>query len=187
MMHPSQAVASCSYELDERFRIVAVDRAWTLFAEENGAPELVPPGPYGRPIWDYISDATTANLWRVIYEKVLRTGDPVIVPIRCDSPTARRFLELVVSRRPGFGLRVDSTVVRREDRPAVLLFDEDRPRQGMLRMCSWCNRVLLHDDWVDAEVLVAAMRIFEQRTVPEVTHGMCPDCYREITGLLGNP
>jgi hypothetical protein len=163
---------------------VSVDPMWTVFAQENDAPELTPPGPYGRPIWEYISDSTTSHLWRQIFDKVQRTGDPLVVPVRCDSPTARRFLELLVSPRPVSGIRIDSTVVRIETRPAVLLFDLDRPRQGMLRMCSWCKRVQVEGAWVEVEEVVISMRLFERRTVPELTHGMCPECHATVVALI---
>jgi hypothetical protein len=41
-------LGSCTYELDDNLRIVAVDAAWSGFAIANAAPELAPPpGPLG--------------------------------------------------------------------------------------------------------------------------------------------
>jgi hypothetical protein len=185
-MLPAAGGVSCSYELDERFRIVSVDPGWTAFACENGAPELAEPGPIGRPIWDYISDATTAAMWRQIFGKVLSSGVPMVVPIRCDSPTLRRFLELVVAPAPGSGLRVSSTVVRVEERLEVPLPVAASPREALLRMCSWCQRVLADGQWIEPEQLVTRLRLFESGALPDITHGMCPDCHREVNDLVGD-
>jgi hypothetical protein len=52
-------------------------------------------------------------------------------------------------------------------------------------MCSWCSRFrLVGDHWVEAETAVDALGIFQTSTVPDVTHGMCPDCYATITRAL---
>lgn len=185
-MLPVDDAVSCSYELDDRFRIVSLDPGWSAFACENGAPELAAPGPIGRPIWDYISDATTAHMWRQIFGKVLGAGEPMVVPIRCDSPTARRFLELVVAPVPGSGLRVSSTVVRVEARREVPLPAAGAAGEAMLRMCSWCQRVLAGDQWIEPEQLVTRLRLFESGPLPDITHGMCPDCHREVNDLVGD-
>lgn len=186
-MSAVDAPSSCSYELDEEMRIVLVDPAWGTFAMENGAPELVPPAPLGRTLWSYISDPTTAQLWYQLLEKVRRTGASLVLQIRCDSATLKRYLDLRVSPRPFSGVRIETTIVRLESRVPVPLLDRDRQSSGgMLRMCSWCKRVMLCDRWVDVEEATASLRLFERTTLPEITHGMCPDCHTEVSALLAD-
>ena len=55
-----------------------------------------------------------------------------------------------------------------------------------LLVCSWCGRVNVENQiWQDVDVAVGQMGIFERSYAPAVSHGICPDCYRNITDLLG--
>src|SRR5512142_2158917 len=114
--------AQCSYDLDVSLRLVSVDAAWRDFAVANGAPELVPPRIIGVSVLSAISDPTTALVYRHLFDRVQACREPVVFPIRCDSPEMRRYLELELSPRPA-GFRVRSTVVRTEPRPAQGLLE----------------------------------------------------------------
>lgn len=176
----------CTYDLDADHRIVAVGGSWSAFALENGAPELVAPAPIGRSVFAYVADATTSHLYQSIFETVARTGVPVVLPIRCDAPALRRFLELTVERPPGrSGVRVRSTLVRTEAREPLPLLDRTRSLSDqILRMCSWCKVVDVAGRWRSAEEAVATLRLFEREQLPVITHTMCPDCYRRIEALV---
>lgn len=50
---------------------------------------------------------------------------------------------------------------------------------GMVRMCSWCKRVLL-DDWVEIDEAVRRLGLFELEQPPRVTHTICRECLGEI-------
>jgi hypothetical protein len=181
----TDAPAACSYELDNEFRIISVDPAWTQFAVANGAPDLVPPAPYGRSVWTYLSDSTTAHLWIAVFQKVIKTGTPIAVPIRCDAPGVRRYLDLLVSPRPICGVRVTSTVARLEPRADEPLLDADVPRTSeLLKMCSWCKRIRLPAGWMDIEAAARVNGIFERGGLPEISHGMCPKCFAEVAALI---
>lgn len=178
----SVLVAACSYQLDADYRLVSVDRAWTAFAVANDAPELVPPGPLGRPIWTFISDSTTKHLYERMLDRVMAGGPPIRVPIRCDAPTLRRFLDLSVARGPA-GVIITTTVTRVEPRPAVRLMDREARRSPgeMLVMCSWCKRIRTPAGWVEAEEAILRLGLFEADALPEITHGMCPQCFDQIS------
>ena len=84
-----------------------VDLTWCEFAADNGAPDLVPPpGPVGQSVFAYIQDATTAELYRRLFESVRRTGRSAVLPFRCDSPALRRFLEMEIRPSGLSGLQV---------------------------------------------------------------------------------
>ena len=54
-----------------------------------------------------------------------------------------------------------------------------------LVVCSWCGRVNIDNQvWRDVEIAIPQMRIFERAYLPTVSHGICPDCYANITDLL---
>ncbi len=183
-MPAADGTRSCAYDLDDQFRIVWVDDGWNAFAVENGAPELVAPAPIGQSIWSAIADGTTSLLWGQIFQKVRRTGRPLVVPIRCDSPALRRYLQLLVSVRPPSCLRIESLVVRVGPKPPAVVIERTTPAPALLRMCSWCKQVEFQGRWVEVEVLTSELRLFERDVLPGLTHGMCPSCHADMTSIL---
>ena len=183
----TDSTGACAYELDTELRIRAVDLAWSEFAQANAAPELVvPPGPMGQGVFGYIHDATTVHLYQKLFERVLRTGLPVVFPFRCDSPEVRRFLEMEIRPSPSSGLQLQTRVVRLEPRtPSPLLDQAVRRDRSLVRMCSWCKAVDVGGRWCEVEEAVAALGLFERELLPAITHGICQPCQQRIEGLLG--
>jgi hypothetical protein len=46
--------------------------------------------------------------------------------------------------------------------------------------CAWCERIKVADEWIDAEVEAHALRPTVD-TVALRSHGICPDCFAELT------
>ena len=181
--------ATCAYELDVDLRIIGVDSRWSEFAVANDAPELVPPPkPLGQSALSCVADSTSAVLFERLFQRVLQTNRAVALPIRCDAPARRRFLNLIIEPRHPAGLRIETTLTRAEERPAVALLDRRHPRGGdLLRMCGWCKLVDVEGHWCEVEDAVRAMRLFEQDLLPAVTHGICPRCYERVNRELDHP
>jgi hypothetical protein len=181
-----RTTGACMYELDADLCIRAVDPAWSEFAAANGAPELVaPPGPVGQSVFAYIQDPTTADLYRRLFERVLRTGRAVVLPFRCDSPALRRFLEMEIRTGGLSGLQLHTRVLRLEARAPVALLERAALRgEDLLRMCGWCKAVEVAGRWHDVADAVVALRLFEREVIPTITHGICPPCYERVEALL---
>ena len=177
---------TCSYDLDDALRIVGVGAGWSEFAAANQASDLVPPpGPVGRSVLDAIADRTSVQLYERLFARVRRSGAPVTIPIRCDAPDRRRFLDLTISPRRPEGLRVETTLRRSEARPAVALLDASTPRaDDRLVMCGWCKSVELEGRWVEVEEAVAELRLFERERLPWISHGICPTCTDRVFGAI---
>ena len=180
-------VDTCTYELDARFRLVAVDARWSDFAAANDAPELVSPSGYlGRSALDCIADSTTALLYEQLFQRVRETGESVVFPFRCDSPTRRRFLNMNIERWTDDGLRLETTLTRSEERaPMVLLWSRRDSGGTSLRVCGWCKWVEVDGGWAEVEDAVRALRLFDQDLLPPVTHVMCPSCHESLVRKYG--
>ncbi len=176
----------CTYELDLEYQILAVDKGWSDFAVANGASELgSPSGWKGRSVLSFIADAETVHIYKLLFQHVLNTQKPIVVPIRCDAPDLRRFLELTISFRPPSRFHIESRLVRSEPRNPVALLDQGQPRNlKQLRMCGWCKAVDDDGDWVEVEAAVVSMRLFEQEILPQVTHTICPACQNRLMNQL---
>jgi hypothetical protein len=177
-------VAELTYRLDAALTLAAVDDAWSRFASENGAPELVPPGPLRKSILSFISDPTTRQIYHDVFAAARRRGT-ISFPLRCDSPSLRRFLRLNVTATDDAGFLVRSTVLKVEARPAVLLLEtSEPPSDEFLRGCSWCKRFDVRGQWVEVEVAIEQLRLFEGQPLPRISHGMCETCLATMEKLL---
>ncbi|MDE3153375.1 MAG: hypothetical protein KGL93_14110 [Gemmatimonadota bacterium] len=174
---------AAQYVLDKRDRIEWVNDAWRQFAEANGAPSLAD-GVIGTELWRYVAGPETQAIYRTLFDRA-REGREIRVPYRCDSPTMIRDFELTVSRVGDAGLRCETRVVEERSRPPIVLLDAAAPRaDGLIHMCGWCKRVKLQD-WVDAEDAVNVLGLFTGGPVPQITHGICPECMERVLAAMG--
>lgn len=175
----------CAYELDADLCFRSVDARWTEFARTNAAPELCAPSLIGRRLFDCVADPSTAILYRRAFERARESGRPVVLPFRCDSPALRRFMEIEISATGDGGFRVCTRVVRIESREPVALLDATRARSDeLLRMCGWCKRVDASGRWLEVEAAVETLRLFEEPTLPRISHGICQECETRLLGAL---
>ena len=80
------------YTIDVDDRLVLLNpAALDLFGGSAGAwsPSLL-----GRSIWDFIPGVPIRQLWQVLYSRVRAVGAPVFVPMRTDTPSMRRLVDL---------------------------------------------------------------------------------------------
>ncbi len=69
-------------------------------------------------------------------------------------------------------------VVGAEDRDYASLLDVNAPRSdALLAICSWGKRIELPEDgWTEVEPGVRKLDLFGDAPVPQLSHGVCPDC-----------
>jgi FixJ family two-component response regulator len=164
------------FSIDRHDAIVEVNDAWTTFALANDAPELIHERVLQRSFWDFIVDATTRQLYGDLLLRV-RRGMPVQFPFRCDSPTARRHLEMRLTPGPDGTVQFESVVLASELRVQQPLWDRYvRRGEDLVRVCGWCKRVELAGEWAEVETAIGRLRIFERHDMPSLTHGICPEC-----------
>lgn len=150
------------------------------FARENGAAESCHPDRVlNRSIWDIIDGIETKHLYEIVLGKVRKTHRSIKLPFRCDAPSKRRFLELhITPAQQGF-LDFASTLLREELRDTVELLETGCPRSGeFVSICSMCKNVKLSRDcWLEIEDAIAALKLFEKSELPQITHGLCQECF----------
>jgi hypothetical protein len=191
-----------AYLLDADGTIVAVGRHnWNSFARENGAAAITDgAGIIGRSLFDFIAGDTVRATWARAFDGIVhRRRGCGRIAIRCDSPTLRR--DLLVMLTPVFAdggvnrVLVQSLTLNETARPAIGLFDFSRllqvaaldPSLPILAMCSFCQNVRHpagadedEGDWVTAEAYYRR----GGSTRVRISHGLCPVCYeREAASL----
>ena len=169
------------YRIDRADTIVAVSSNWRSFAADNlwhgvrQADDVI-----GRPLWDFIQGSDTRLLYQELFRRI-RAGRPCQpLSFRCDAPSERRWLELVLDRLPEDGIGFTSQTVRTERRSSLWLLEEGRRRsKNFVTICSLCKRIRVSlEEWADLEEGLLRLRLFESDEMPFVNHGVCPACHR---------
>lgn len=183
MTTPSHRI---TYELDAQDRIRSTGADWDRFARANGAPELASRRLLLQPLWRFVAGGEVQHLLRLLFERVRSRNTVIRLPFRCDSPSARRFMELVVRPLPGRSLAVESRLLRTEARRYIPLLERSpRLRYGFLTMCSWCKRIrLVNGEWVEVERAIEVMDLFTSADLPMISHGICRSCADLTFGMV---
>jgi hypothetical protein len=173
------------YRVDAQDRITFVDANWLAFAAKNGLPALTAEAVMGKELWDFISDQTSRQFYKMFAGKARETGHIIAVPFRCDSPTQRRFMKMFIVPQPEGALEFRSLLEREEVRPRVDLFDANAPRSSeYITVCAWCKRAKA-SAWMEAEEAVQELQLFNRTHLPQISHGICPDCKAALLRLAG--
>ena len=170
------------YRLNHWDEIIFVNEEWVRFALANDGPDLVRERVLHRPLWNFISDLTTQQLYRDILDKV-RAGHPVRFVFRCDSPERRRLCEMTITAQAGDVVQFETQPLWTQERSPQSLLARDAPRTvDLLRICGWCLRVEVGGGtWQDIEEAVNSLQLFERVEYPRLTHEMCDECYMAVT------
>ncbi|MGE3279646.1 MAG: hypothetical protein AB7H90_03700 [Alphaproteobacteria bacterium] len=184
------AVDGIAYAVDAEHRIIAVGRRrWDRFAVESGAPELCADSVIGRNLFEFVSGPEVKRAYCKLADRVITTGEPEVIAVRCDSPGIARALRLSVAplrfggQEPG--LLFQAQIVSETARPRLDVFDfktllsalrqeSDLP---IVAMCSFCQQLRRpgsddEEDWISVEEyyrLGGSSRV-------RISHGLCADC-----------
>jgi hypothetical protein len=95
-------------------------------------------------------------------------------------------MELAIAPLSDRELSISSQLIREEPREHSALLDTGPGRSDeFVKICSWCKRVLLPpSDWCEVEVAVRRLGLFDSNALPNLTHGVCPDCEVKIGAEL---
>jgi hypothetical protein len=177
------------YSIDRSGRLARVNRAWDDFALRSSAPELVGRQPLGTLLLDHISDKTTRLIYRYLFARVRQTGRPATFRCRCDSPDARRLMELSVYIGEDSLLEVRVQTIREVPRPTVAILEHGQRRSAdRVTVCSWCNRMeAWPGHWVAVEDAIAHLDLLGHDPLPAIMHGSCHDCANVMLTVATDP
>ena len=176
----------CVYEIDGDDKIVYCNDVWDEFAIENSGEDFRFERVKGRVLWDFVSDASTADLYRRLVAHV-REGNVVRFTFRCDSSTMFRLFEMKIALAAKKRVRFSTRVKQTGDRDAIAIQTEetDAPDEPPLLVCSWCGRMKIHRQlWQELDIAVAKTGLFEKHKLPAISHGICERCLKDVNSLL---
>jgi len=171
------------YRISVDGTILEIDGAWEDFAADNDAEDLAASPPVGTPFLDHVAGAAVRSLLTSILERVRAEEEPLELPFRCDAPDCRRHMRMRVEPVEDGSVLIRSWIVREEPRESVRLLKADEPRDDrLLRVCAWCKRASIDDEWVALEAAVPRLDLFGSAPVPGITHDICPGCAGDVLG-----
>ena len=141
-------------------------------------------------IWSFIEDFETRHLYESLVQRVRTHNQQISIPFRCDSPTKRRFLKLSIIPLENSFIKFISKIEKVEERESIELLNYDREYSDeLLRVCSMCKKIEIKENlWDEVEVAIKELKLFNQKKLPMLTHGLCPFCAdlyrREVDKLI---
>lgn len=188
-MTQSDISSTVVYRIDDKDRIAEVNDGWLAFAAANGGQALQPSHILGQPLWTFLADATTTQLYQAMIQRLRQGGLPIRFRFRCDASSRRRLLAMEITTVKGGGARFSVTSVMEQSRASVLLLEPEHVgKGGLLAMCGWCKQIKLPaGGWVEVEEAVRVLGLFGGAPLPDTTHGICPPCLSALVGALDDP
>ena len=178
-------LTSVRYRVDADNVIVAIGGDWDTVAAANDAPELEGLGRTN--LLESISDPTLRELWRRVLVDVRAGRRMHGFDLRCDAPSLRRWITIVVEPQPGNEVSFSSVETRTEVRPYVRLLDRRAARADeLLAVCAWCAKVRT-TAWVTVEEAVKQLGLFEIEALPSIRHGICDRCLAQNMNAIPQP
>jgi hypothetical protein len=175
----------CEYAIDNHGVIIRVCGGWDDFAAQNGGQNVLGSRVIGTKLYDYMTEAV-AHLYEQLVNDARAAGKTRAIPFRCDAPDLRRFMQLTVSPGLSGEMLLESTLLRKEERPPVELLAKPfvKPNgnheRSLLRMCAWCKRVQRDNRWIEIEQALRDAAIVCTENL-SVTHGICADCHQLVS------
>lgn len=171
------------YRINARDEITFVDDGWRRFADSNDAAEFVDSDVIGHPLWDFITDETTRELYAQMIARA-RLGRPAQFTFRCDSPSVRRLLEMSIASVGAGAVEFATSTLQLDSRSPMALLARDTLRSAkFIRACAWCSRIDVgggEEVWVEVEVATMQLGLMEGGPMPRMSHGICESCLRKI-------
>ena len=173
--------ATIVYRINAEDNIVYVNDAWEQFAVSNNASDITSEKILTKSLWDSITDDASRQLYREILRKV-RSNKSVVFKFRCDSPECRRFLEMDIVADED-EVQFEIRTLKTEQRPPQKILSSDALRSDeFVEICGWCKKVDVgQENWQEVEEAVIALGFFDQEKLPQLSHGMCGDCFNTMS------
>lgn len=174
------------YRINRQDEIVFVNDEWLRFSFENGAGKFQSENVLNKSLWNFIADDLTRELYKVVLRRV-RNGATISFSFRCDAADFRLLLEMTVTNLPNGEVQFETKPLWRHEREPQPLLETGAALSGeeFLRICGWCQRVDVGvSDWREIEIAMTKLKLFEQDSLPQLTHGICNSCYETMTEKL---
>ncbi len=176
------------YRIDAEDRISYVNWSWEDSAMHSGTPDVLPDRVLGRRLWDFVSEPTT----RAIYQRLVaraREGTATTIHYRCDRPDRHRIYAMTIGRLATGEIEFSTRILRESRRPRIALLEQRlRAPSKFVRICDWCQDILLFDrGWVPLETAAETLERRSSDSLPGLVHSICERCEDRVSREIAQP
>ena len=162
--------------------MVQADPSWLRLAEARGyldsSRKL-----QGEKIWTAFMPTRTLDLHARLFDKVRRSQKTISFETRHQSAERTAEYQVDIRPLPRGSLEVRFMVVGLESCNGPQLSITDAKEPNVHQVCEQCSRFEVGDEWLDFEV--ARNRDLVSTSSPKAAYGLCPDCGKRLSELLG--
>jgi hypothetical protein len=170
--------------IDDEDRVIAVNREFVRFANENDW-QISRADVLGTTLWDHIDGRQVAALNRMLISSARSGGRTITLPMRCDSPTRKRLLDVSLTPRFGGQVALSANPRQHARRPYQPLFVPSTCNgPGEIAACSWCARFAPAGDWIEAEEAAELIGIPRGTPAPRLKYTVCRRCGDLLSGAM---
>lgn len=164
-------------DVDDRFALIN-RAALSWFAPGAGSAQSL----LGRSLWDFVAETQIRQLWQVLYSRARAAGVPVFVPMRADTASLRRLVDVELHPLADRSIRHIYECVWTEARAAIALLDPAYPRdERLLPSCAWCRRIQVRFGvWEEIEQAQQTLKIEAVETLPTLKPAVCASCKQSV-------
>ncbi len=166
----------CLWKIDATNMICEVNDGYRQFAIDNGAAELADKS-IGTSLLSVISGKAVVELYASLLAAMRDSMRPVELTFRCDSPRRWRRLSMRIEADPRGNVTFTSQLLASGPTGlSVPLGDEEASDYPVVRLCSWCNRILTPRGWRDVPEAIDEMQLLEFPPRQAMVHTLCSNC-----------
>ena len=167
-----------AYRIDAADNIACVSNAWDSFAKDNqGMPSCSFSNLEHKNILSEFADVETRMIYRTIFSKVRSSGYSITFQLHCDSADTIRVLKATVIPLPLNWIEVRFELIEEKRRDPDVVQQLYGDAHGIITMCSYCGDLKDNQgNWQAIETEITKLDLFQQSTLPQISHGICPTC-----------
>lgn len=178
--------------VDQQNIILKVSDTWdSNMNPENWSDRASSNNIIGRSLFEFVCDDITRMYIKSILDLVRLVPQSAFRYYRCDTPTTKRYMRMIISWEPDGVIRFSHELIKSEPLMKKVVFttvkknqrsgaNDDRHDSGkqpdiQYVRCSLCNQISNNGDcdWEDADKVLKSNAISSEVTV---SYGICQDC-----------
>jgi len=164
------------YELDADNHVVAVSDYWDVHAMMYQTPSLLAKNIVGKRLDSQISGDVTQMFTETMITSARVLSKSLTRRYRCDSPTHKREMEMVLTPLPNGHLRISHQLIAETAwQHTRRMHTQVTLGQRRIKRCSMCNNLLDGDEWVSQDDYLERYPDQDEAALT-VFYGICLRC-----------
>ena len=183
---PGSCRINLDYLLDRGDRVTKVCSHWSDLARQRMAMQLDEEMVLGRSLWDFVQGGATQRLYDTLIHHARTTGRKLTFNYRGDSPSAIRYMRMVLLPGHHGVVRFRSELLHEQSRQRSVYFTHVAyPQHPELLQCGLCNRLEHNGRWYTLEDALRTTDAIDDLFPTEVGDTVCDGCISRIEITTG--